>query len=855
MGAAGSTLATSGDKGGKFQLTTDQQRRLDIVSNLFQALLTENNMMALVEKINTSEDACNDLIITLSNELDKEFQRLRFTNPAKSGESTTVGYISEAEYRAIQSKGIRLEMCKQIASFLLKFVILVAALTSSIAIMESVPELVRVEEVWAPKDMSAIPSNEFAPKMLDYLQDIGIVKKQVSTKFPNVEVYSFFDEYNIHYKGVIYTRKSPSKIFQISIDYARPEMCSGMSSVGPMSSMGGPSIPYGSSGTSGTSGSPASSFWGVSPVEEKRMEYESQRAIEKLQEKYKKEAENAERKLQEEKVQKEKSRLETIAKIAELKFEATRYLNSDAFKKGKQDIIDLLAKINTLKSQTNKKLVLNNDQQKKMDMIQTKINELNSAETKLQTDFIEKPNELIKLNEIQSQYDKVKGLINFQESKETLDAMIPKSSTGGANDFLHITITELSSNGSRSNTFAQPQYPTPSMGSPMPSTGLSPSPSSEFSSMAAQPPSSGPRPSPISNNISSISPSPSMGGFVNQGDFVMDVAGNTWDKDFYCKMGGRVTKDQRSIPVRRRLADIFANTNANTLTADIVNIAGENGVSSNSSTFDVTDMTLHGEPVKQIINLLKNKYGIFLGKSASQIQSPAAQRAFNLFRSVIPDSKNPTMQIAVCNDPWKDKSLNGIPAYALFTALYKITKDAATPSAFKSDKMEYADLMNDKVRLLCKDGIPLTGAEGSTARKEVQQAYRKLQQLYATHLEAVVKKVYELFVIDQDFITTLAAPSGFQTSKPIFRLNPIFATASGDNSDVVLDRKIKEVREMLDRHYAEVETTYTTAIKNLGNPAATTTGGKRWSTRRRLHGRKAGQRRHISLRKKRGARV
>ncbi len=147
MGAGASTMSPTSV--GKFQLTADQKKQNEILSNLFLALLQNNNLVDLSKLVARSDKECNQLIITLSSQLEKEFQSLRFPDPSRQKTDITASYMAQDRYRILSDNpdSTRKQVCSFLATFLLRFVLLISALTASISITDAIPVLTKTAKV------------------------------------------------------------------------------------------------------------------------------------------------------------------------------------------------------------------------------------------------------------------------------------------------------------------------------------------------------------------------------------------------------------------------------------------------------------------------------------------------------------------------------------------------------------------------------------------------------------------------------------------------------------------------------------------------------------------------------------
>jgi hypothetical protein len=858
MGAAASSMGGPGSPGGdqgKIVLTPAQQQQLDVVSNLFQLLLSKNNIVDLASLMETEGEHCSNLIITLSAQLDKEFQRLRLKAPR--GEVAEVGFLSEDQYRKIQKKETRVYMCTQIARFLLQFVILVSALTASISVMDGLPDIQPRIELYEPVDAEKYAKEEINPRILSSLTDARLLKEVRATGFPAQEVYDLFGKYYIHYRGLIYTNggsERSSKVFNIQINYVRSSTCADVSGTGSMGSIGVPGAPS-YPGQSST-GSRGYSSW-LTPQEEfekqiatatakatseqasksAQLEEDKKRALEQAQiERYKSQgimllnelsvkANSFKNKIDMIEDSINDSTIKTLIRNATTTYSSTQPTSSNsspkatlyrAINKRFPDAFSsyrkIAAAIDNFESELNKRFGITESSMKSaFDMLN---------ESKRSVDFI--GNEL----------DAIISILNTQKSS------IP--SEGGAGEYLHIILSPLSesrsSNTSNNAYRSQPQPSRPNSGYP------SYTPSQPFQ-LPQQP--SLPQQSP---------PQPQFGGASLE--FIMDYAGNTYDKDYYCKMGGRVSKDQRSMTLAKRLEEIFKTTNTSLL--EIVNKAGSS--TSARNTKDFTGFSFASDSINQLTGYFKR----VLSKSATEIQSPAAQRAYLLLNQ-IKDEKTADnkavkkIYMKVCDDPWGSKHFNSIPAYGLLGALYEnvlgqqdsapdISKTGLKTINYTSDagdklwskEFDYSALYSDLGQYcISGTGIPLN----SKAASIVKTAYNELKRLYGVQLEKVINYMKEIFVVDREFITTLSssalAAADYQTAETVLRLNPRFLQSDANG---VLLEIMQRARKDLDTHYTTVEKTYQKALEDLKN--AQVGGNQRTRKHRRARNRQTTYRKH-----------
>jgi hypothetical protein len=294
---------------------------------------------------------------------------------------------------------------------------------------------------------------------------------------------------------------------------------------------------------------------------------------------------------------------------------------------------------------------------------------------------------------------------------------------------------------------------------------------------------------------------------------------------------------------------------------EIVNKAAT-GSSSKSArnTKDFTGFSFTSDSIDQLTGYFKR----VLSKSATEIQSPAALRAYLLLNQ-IKDEKSVdnkpvrTIYTKVCDDPWGSKNFSGIPAYGLLGALYKnvldqqdnapdISKTGLKTINYTSDTeddklwgkvFDYSTVYGDLGQYCINGtGIPLNSKAAAT----VKTAYNELKRLYGMQLEKVINYMKEIFVVDREFITTLSssalAAADYQTAETVLRINPRFLQSDANG---VLLEIMQRARKDLDTHYTTVEKTYQKALEELKN--AQVGGSRRTRKHRRAKNRRTTYRR------------
>jgi hypothetical protein len=892
MGAGASTLGgPSGPEVGKFRLTPDQQRNLDIVSNLFQLLMDKNNLMDLGKLVSTQEDACSDLIIALSDKVDKEFQRLKFASTkAMPGTLIDTAFISDAQYRMIQKAPIREEMCANISKFLLQFVLMISALAASVSIPEGVPKmgeaLSKVFVVEFPRD-SQLTLGEIPERLLSSFQQYRAIREVEGSLGKVFGIGAYF----LHRDGYIY-RKSEvtngeSPVFAIELEYVTEQTFMPGQTSSPLN-VQGQGQGQGQGQPTGMSSKSTSSVWGLPPSLQSEAEKEYIKSKTALDEEKLKFAKSQELlKAQTELDQKRSDakiplrtaidRRDEIKPLLDLTLDQRRIFNdfdeiARKYKLGKlnainnqKQIFDIVNAIVTHNKEfdefNNTILALQREidyPSTTIERIASRVNALNN--TLFMRDVIQYED---KKNKIKSDMLELKNLI---QKKLEPQAGAPQGPTLAP--FVPPKVAEVPLG-------AQAQFAAPREQQLAIGNANSVSASNRFPSIQSvstmKPPQGGaidylivtlksPEQQAQEQNTGFLTQSrPSQKEFAK---FIMDFAGNTYDYQFFLNRRGQVSRTDAT-SFERRLKTIFEKADRDNLPKYSLKKLGEE-----ESQEYLKDFQQKFGMTREFITSFQ-EYGKKLSPKSEEMQSPAAYRAY-LLMSETDQSK---LSLKLCKDSWEG-SIRNVPAYALFGTLYRdLLEDSKTyttsnsqfknlPSTILADDAEdpiWGKQFKHDIEGLeevCETGIAATQ---KPLLAILQGGYSKLKGLYMTHLQNVLKFLNTVFVIDREFTDILKMPGGFQSRSPILRLHPRFAR---DNSAMELRRAVDEARKMLDLHYVQVETEYAKTLEALKTarstapPPVTATGGAgKYATR--MSGTRRGSRskkRYISFRKKRVAR-
>ena len=149
MGSAQSTPSsasararTDGKYSGLFELTKAQTQVLKIISDIFQQILSEkdNNIFSL-QRVLGNPEQCNQLILVLSNSLEKEFRTLRFPDPLVPDNTLAVSFMLKNDYDELIQEPNRKSLCSTLIFFMIRLITLIAAITASLQMNTNIVNL------------------------------------------------------------------------------------------------------------------------------------------------------------------------------------------------------------------------------------------------------------------------------------------------------------------------------------------------------------------------------------------------------------------------------------------------------------------------------------------------------------------------------------------------------------------------------------------------------------------------------------------------------------------------------------------------------------------------------------------
>ena len=175
MGNTQSVQATRGSDlakySGLFQLNASQGNTLKIISDVFEQLLTENNIFSL-EQVLGSPEQCSALILILSKSMAKDFRTLQFPDPLQANSTIQVSYTMQKDYKELEKDPARKSLCGTLIFFMIRLVTLVAAIASSLQINR---EIVNILDLVKYRSMGLYNRRYKSPELDDVkVRDIKI---------------------------------------------------------------------------------------------------------------------------------------------------------------------------------------------------------------------------------------------------------------------------------------------------------------------------------------------------------------------------------------------------------------------------------------------------------------------------------------------------------------------------------------------------------------------------------------------------------------------------------------------------------------------------------------------------------
>lgn len=237
------------------------------------------------------------------------------------------------------------------------------------------------------------------------------------------------------------------------------------------------------------------------------------------------------------------------------------------------------------------------------------------------------------------------------------------------------------------------------------------------------------------------------------------------------------------------------------------------------------------EPIKGIAG---DTYSILMDyldsmKTSYTGSSPAPYRGYILASNII----NNELTTVYCNDTWTNMPVTNTVAYMTLQGLYNDNRQGVSPSVLATDKcnktvteflnaglviegdkkatnfydVKFAEFPDD-IRGICGNGLI------KTTNPNVKAALIKSQQLlrnmYEQHISNIVNIMRDVLVIKRN-------PDNL--SEILLKLNPIFFSDSR-GAVVVLETIIDKARDVIAKHYFDVENIYTHTLLELNKSIA-----------------------------------
>ena len=215
-------------KGGLFQLTPDQQVQNDVLSNLLKILISEGGNTLMNLKDIVTEKKCENMITILSTQISKEYQTLRFPeylDPTKLG---MVSYIGQKQFNELLEDSAQKRICDDIAEFLVRFVILIAALAASIDLPPPgvAPSLRAKSVIAASSDVQDMVSLEkdikYIPVQKEVLNSLTFLVKDEANTSLSASVFPIMNsKFFLTKDGIIYSGDEQTNVVGVRFKYYR----------------------------------------------------------------------------------------------------------------------------------------------------------------------------------------------------------------------------------------------------------------------------------------------------------------------------------------------------------------------------------------------------------------------------------------------------------------------------------------------------------------------------------------------------------------------------------------------------------------------------------------------------------
>ena len=312
--------------------------------------------------------------------------------------------------------------------------------------------------------------------------------------------------------------------------------------------------------------------------------------------------------------------------------------------------------------------------------------------------------------------------------------------------------------------------------------------------------------------------------------FVVDDQGNTWNYDEFMRSTRNLSIRLTSSEFHTRVGALLAKAN----------VAGS--VKNKPPSEEVRDKTITRASFAPLGRLDKGVYERIvkikdiLLRGKLEGYSPASYRAFLLASQLEPPLQSGDkglLNTMICSDAWQTRDMNTTVAYSLLQSLYTdldsgtlssrssrdcegaVQKHATVSSVKKvvtSLPTRYDDLsfrpIPDSIQPICatqtNDGPRPIYSEAH--KRILMDAHKALRTLYDKQLEACIGLLRSVLFF---------GPRSGYLAPPSIRLDDEFRKHPR-GSQVALEEKIADARDLLAAHYYQVESIYQSALKQLG---------------------------------------
>lgn len=200
---------------GSFSTTREQEQQITVLSKLFDELLKKNNLMNLSQVLSSTEGDCKDLVVVLSSQLEKEFHSIRFPDPSNPARFLNTYFLPKDQFDKMRSNDrTTKEVCTMIAEFLIRFVVLIGALTASITTAQA--DFSQLRRMISPAEYPVVTDTIQFYNISDYTIQLLTESGFLSKLSDQIYRISGSDLY-LNRAGYIYTSDSRTKILGVKI--------------------------------------------------------------------------------------------------------------------------------------------------------------------------------------------------------------------------------------------------------------------------------------------------------------------------------------------------------------------------------------------------------------------------------------------------------------------------------------------------------------------------------------------------------------------------------------------------------------------------------------------------------------